>query len=266
MRTLTHTSSGPVQAMVEADSAVTVEVHAEERHTAEVTLEPVDPRDAETARLIENATAESRGKRFVVRVPRNGAGGNSMTVIRSGGSVIVSGGTVTGSVTGMVIGSGVTIVNGQVIGGQGTTIINGGRGMRVIVRLPLGSEIEVATQSGDVTTHGPLPRVETSSVSGDVRIERAEVAEVRTTSGDVRIASADAVRVNAVSGDVTVRALAGRAEVRTVSGDITVHAVRASIVRAAAVSGDVTVTADAGVEVDADTRTVSGRTRNRRGW
>jgi hypothetical protein len=265
MRTLAHTGSGPVHFALEADAATTIEVYAEKRRTAEVRLEPVDPRDSDAAELIEHATAQSTGKRFAVRVPSAPRSRRDrMTVIRNGGSVVISGGTVTGTVTGMVLGSGVTVVNGRVISGSGTTILTGSGGIRITIRLPLGSELAVTSLSGDVTTHGPLPRVETTGISGDVHLDQVGVAEVCTTSGDVRITHADRVDVNATSGDVTVRNLGGRAEVCTVSGDIAVHAVRASTVRARAVSGDIAVTADAGVEVASDTRTVSGRTRNRR--
>lgn len=257
MRTLTHSGSGPVHFDLEADTVTVIEVYAEKRRTAEVRLEPVDSRDAEAAELIEQATGQSRGKRFTVRVPRGCGVVTGSVVIQNGpGSVSFSGGTVFAAAQ--------TIVNGRVVSSSGTTVLTGSGGIRATVRLPLGSELVVTTQSGDVRTHGPLPRVETTSVSGDVTLDRAGVAEVHTTSGDVRITRADRVHANAVSGDVRVRELAERADVRTVSGDIAVHAVRASTVRARAVSGDISVTADAGIEVDSDTRTVSGRTRNRR--
>lgn len=265
MRTLTHTRSGPVQFSLEADTATDIYVYAEKRRTAEVRLEPVNQRDSEAAQFIEHTTGESKGNRFTVRVPSiPRSKRDRMTVIRNGGSVVISGGTVTGSVTGMVLGSGVTVVNGEVISGTGTTVLAGSAGLRIIVRLPLGSELAVTSQSGDVTTYGPLPLIETNGVSGDVHLDRVAVARVRTTSGNVRINDAGLVAVNSVSGDVNVRALAGGANVRTVSGDIAVHAVDTSTVQARAISGDVSVTADAGVEVESETRTVSGRVRNRR--
>ena len=267
MRTITHTHPGASRFELTM-AAGSVVVYAEERERASVTLEPLRPGDAEAARSIENATVTSEGERFAVRVPSDGTTGTvGTTVVQRGpGTVYMSSGTVTGSVTGMVIGSGVTIVNGQVISGHGTTIIHGNAGVRATVRLPLGSMVAVRTRSADITTQGPLVGVDTETVSGDTRITTAAIVTARATSGDVLIGAAGQVAAQTVSGDVTVRSLAGRAGIRTVSGDVAVHADRACTVQARAVSGDITVTAEPGVEVDTDTRTVSGRVRTRRGW
>ena len=265
MRTITHTRPGAARFELTLDAGAVV-VYAEDRDTATVTLEPVRPGDTEAARLIETATATSDGERFAVRVPSDGTTGTTGTTVvqRGPGTVYTSAGTVTGSVTGMVIGSGVTIVNGRVISGHGTTIIHGNAGVRVTVRLPLGSAVSVRTRSADITTDGRLVGVDTETVSGDTRITTAAIVTARTTSGDVLIDAARQVAAQTVSGDVTVRALAGPAGIRTVSGDVAVHAVRACTVQARSVSGDITVTAEPGVEVDTDTRTVSGRVRTRR--
>lgn len=254
MRTITHTHPGAARFKLTLDVG-TVAVYAEDRDTATVTLEPVRPGDTEAARLIETATATSEGERFAVRVPTGGAIGNTGTTVvqRGPGTVCTSAGTVTGSVTGMVIGSGVTIIHGNA-------------GVRATVRLPLGSMVAVRTRSADITTQGPLVGVDTETVSGDTRITTAAIVTARTTSGDVLIGAAGQVAAQTVSGDVTVRSLAGRAGIRTVSGDVAVHAERACTVQARSVSGDITVTAEPGVEVDTDTRTVSGRVRTRRGW
>ena len=267
MRTITHTHPGVSRFELGMDAGSVV-VYAEERERASVTLEPVRSGDGEAARLIETATVTSEGERFAVRVPSDGTTGTTGTTVvqRGPGAVYMSSGTVTGSVTGMVIGSGVTIVNGRPISGHGTTIVQGSQGVRVTVRLPLGSTALVRTRSADITTDGRLVGVDTETVSGDTRINTAAIVTARTTSGDVLIGAAGQVVAQTVSGDVRVRALAGPADVRTVSGDVAVHAVRACTVQVRSVSGDITVTTEPGVEVDTDTRTVSGRVRTRRGW
>ena len=254
MRTITHTHPGASRFELTM-AAGSVVVYAEERERASVTLEPLRPGDAEAARSIENATVTSEGERFAVRVPSDGTTGTvGTTVVQRGpGTVYMSSGTVTGSVTGMVIGSGVTIIHGNA-------------GVRATVRLPQFSAVSVRTRSADITAQGRLVGVDTETVSGDASITTAAIVTARTTSGDVLIGAAGQVAAQTVSGDVTVRSLAGRAGIRTVSGDVAVHAERACTVQARSVSGDITVTAEPGVEVDTDTRTVSGRVRTRRGW
>jgi hypothetical protein len=267
MRTITHTSPGPVHFSLAVDVAE-VDVVAEQRDTATVTLAPVDPSDQDAARLIESATHTSDGKDFTVRVPRPAGGnGGSTTVVRSGRGVHVTSQVVTGNVTGVVmVGGNVygsTIVNGQVISGAGTVVI-GGSGLRVTVRIPLGSSVTLTGQSPNLTAEGRLNRVEAETVSGDLDVASAITVQARSTSGDVHIGACPAVSARTVSGDVVVRELNGTAAVKTVSGDVQVHAVADSIVTARSVSGDVDLTAPKGVDIDADTSTVSGRVRNRR--
>lgn len=253
MRTITHTTAGPAVLELNVPSA-TVAVHCEDRNDSVVMLEAVDAGDREAARLIENTTATSDGDRFVVRVPRPSGttvGGAGSVFVTSNGNVIVSGGA-----------TGVTIVNGRVITGNAAVVYT--RGLRITARVPTGSTIVADGQTTDITVHGPARQVKATTVSGDVDVSAAGTVRARSTSGDLRIGDANDVVAQMVSGDVRVRRLAGHANIHTVSGDITVHAVDESRVFAKAVSGDIDITADPGVEVDADTRTVSGRTRNSR--
>lgn len=258
MRTISHAAPGPVRFELTVDNA-TVEVIADQRDDAIVTLEPVTATDRATVDLIERTTSEADGARLAVRVPRaSGTHAGVTTVISGNGAVSVSARHVIGSLTG------VTIVNGQVITAPGTVVIGGTGGMRITVRLPEGSSVALSGSAPDLTTRGQLASVTTDIVSGDVQVAHAHRVGLRTTSGDVRIGSSSDVTVRSVSGDVVVRELAGRAVVTTVSGDIALHAVTPSTVTAQSVSGDLNLSAPHGVEIDADTRTVSGRTRNHR--
>lgn len=257
MRTITHTAPAPVRVDLTVDIA-TVEVIAEPREDATVTLEPVTATDHETLDLIERTTYEADGPRLAVRVPRPAGTGTGATTVIRNGTVSVSARHVSGNLTGA------TIVNGQIITGPGTVVIGSTGGMRITVRLPEHSSIALSGNAPDLTTRGPLSGVDTQIVSGDVHVDHAKRVGLRTTSGDVRVGRSDDVNVRSVSGDVTVHQLAGRAVVATVSGDISIHAVSSSTVTAKSVSGDLDLSAPQGVEIETDTRTVSGNTRNHR--
>lgn len=261
MRTITHTTTGPVQFTLTVDAAV-VEVIAEDRDTTTVTLEPLTSGDQDAARLIEDTSHTSDGDRFTVRVPRRKAStGVPVGVTRRGSVVSVVGnyGVVTGSVTG------VTIVNGQVIAGAGAVVSDtAGEGLRITVRVPAGSSAALSGPSVDLRTRGRLDRVAADTHSGDLRVAHARDAELVTKSGDVHIGRAATVRARSMAGDIEVTELAGNAALTSMSGDITVHAVTDCAVTAHTMSGDVDLSAPRGIEIDADTRTMSGRTRNHR--
>ncbi|MGW4395517.1 DUF4097 family beta strand repeat-containing protein [Amycolatopsis nivea] len=268
MRTITHATTGPVELVLSADVATVVVSASRDHGTARVALNPERDGDTEAARLVQSATAESRGNRLAVAVPRS-HGSASTTVVRGSGNVVISSGVVTGDVVGMVLGGvnhGVTIVNGQVINGSGTTVIGGGTGggVSVYATVPAGSTVTLTGRSPNLTARGELARVDAETVSGDLQVSTADAVDLRTTSGDINADACGAVRAKTVSGDVKVRDLDGSAHVRTVSGDVTVTAVADSTVTAQTVSGDIDLIAPRGVEIAASTRSVSGRTSNRR--
>ena len=275
MRTIAH--SGRVDLALDVAHGYVEVWTAGSYEDAQVVLSPLEPDDAEAARLIADLAVTESGEKLSVHVPRpRGASGAGMTVIRSGGGVVVSqifgdvhlGGTVVGA----------TIVNGRVVSAGG--VFSSGGGVRVQVFLPLESTLSVESETASVVTTGSLPRlrfrstsgdltadrvdlVDADTTSGDVRVAVSRTAQVRTISGDVELGAADDVVVNTTSGDVDVAELAKTAGVRSVSGDISVHAVAPSSVDAHTVSGDIRITAERGVMVASSTRTVSGRVRNR---
>ncbi|SDM63255.1 Putative adhesin [Lentzea albidocapillata subsp. violacea] len=275
MHTITH--SGRVDLALDVAHG-SVEVWASESYEdAQIVLSPLEPSDTEAARLIADVAVTESGDRLSVRLPRpRGASSGGMTVVRSGRGVVVSqtfgdvhfGGTVVGA----------TIVNGQIVSGGGVFASAGG--VRVQVRLPLGSTLSVESETASVVTTGSLPRLRFRSTSGDLTADRVDLVDVDTTSGDVSVAyvrtahvhtisgdvelgASDDVVVNTTSGDVDVAELVKTAGVRSVSGDISVHAVAPSSVDANSVSGDIRISAERGVLVASNTRTVSGRVRNR---
>ena len=170
-------------------------------------------------------------------------GGRGVSVVSTGSGTIITGDCVT--VNGVMIGTGVSQVN--YFGGGGASHISfGGSAPVVTVRVPIGSTIQAKSRSGDINTDGPIDDVRATSISGSIRVAHTNHATISTTSGDIDIEN-----------------LAGDASAQSVSGDVTIHSTASGRVTAQTVSGDVTITKDPGVDVDADTRSVSGRSRVR---
>src|SRR5690606_16209413 len=97
------------------------------------------------------------------------AGGG--VVIQGNGNVVVSQsyGTVTGSVTGVTITSGGSVVVGGAVGG-----------IAVEVCVPTGQTVEIDTDTGNVTTTGRLASARVETGSGRVQLAEADVADVAT--------------------------------------------------------------------------------------
>ncbi|MFI6029460.1 DUF4097 family beta strand repeat-containing protein [Amycolatopsis magusensis] len=269
-RTITHNSTGPVQFGLDTDIAeVTITVD-QGCGTASVRLEAVSADDDEAARLIDSAPCYSNGDVFSVLL-HHGHGGDSLMSTPGAGQVHIVGDVVTDSAVfgivvadDVVLGGGQTVVNHQDIGGAGTTIVPGSRGVRAVVTLPSRSAAQVTTQSGAVRATGALTRLQARTQHGPVHAERADVASVHTTSGDVEFRYVRALSAHSVSGRVRVHALTESAQVSTVSGDIDLHAVAASTVLATSVSGDIEISHEPETTVATTLRTVSGRARTAR--
>lgn len=123
--------------------------------------------------------------------------------------------------------------------------------VRIEVRVPEGSELDVQSGSGDVTTTGRLATVEARSGSGDVTIADADAVKTTTGSGDIRTARTTTARLSTGSGDIRAEQTSGHTVVRTGSGDVSVDA--AQDLEAATGSGDLIVR-----EVDGTARLRSG--------
>lgn len=145
------------------------------------------------------------------------------TIIRTSGgvssfsSVNIAGGIV-------VAGGGTVMVNGRLVtgDGDGATVITGSSPVTVTARVPQGSSVIAASVSGDIETRGQLAEVDAASTSGDVMIDEATLAQVRTVSGDIAVDHlTGTAHLTSTSGDVTVcGGPSTRARVRTVSGDV----------------------------------------------
>jgi DUF4097 and DUF4098 domain-containing protein YvlB len=122
--------------------------------------------------------------------------------------------------------------------------ISAGRAPRVkvAVKVPTGSSVEVSTESADVTARGRYAAAEIGSASGDVRVEDVDgEAKVKSVSGDVTVGNVRGeASVNSVSGDASLTHVTGPGAVQTVSGDIEIGEALSSL-RVKTISGDVRV-------------------------
>lgn len=152
--------------------------------------------------------------------------------------------------------------------------------LRVAIRCPEGSDLELTTHSSDLEARGPLGEVELKSASGDVLLDDARALAFTTASGDLLARGvAGAVTTKAASGDVEIRSVGGPGSVNTVSGDVRIGATEDTIavntvsgdieldgtgagVRVSAVSGDVSVAARPGLALWIDAQSVSGSMRS----
>ncbi len=126
-------------------------------------------------------------------------------------------------------------------------------GVRVTV--PLQCRIDVRTESGDVTTSGPLGDAQVKTGSGELRIDHASDLRAQSGSGDVIVGTADGTAtLTTGSGDVAVRVVGAAARMSTGSGDIRVERSGGPI-QVNSGSGDVSVES---AESDVNCNTASG--------
>jgi len=114
--------------------------------------------------------------------------------------------------------------------------------VRLQVKIPRGSELDVSAVSADVSTNGVLGVQRLSTASGNITAEIAGAdVELKTVSGDVRVKGRGQparLRASTVSGDVHLEHGAGDIEVGTVNGALTASLDGARSVRARTTSGD----------------------------
>jgi DUF4097 and DUF4098 domain-containing protein YvlB len=157
-----------------------------------------------------------------------------------------------------------------------------GRGpeVRVAVRVPKGSTLDVSTDSANVRGTGTFATADIRSAAGDLRLDEiAGEATIKSVSGDVAVAEIGGkASVSSVSGDAKIDAVVGAATVHSVSGDIEVGEASSSLhmktisgaarvasaaqgtVTMQSVSGDLTVGVRAGSKLWVDARSTSGNT------
>jgi len=171
------------------------------------------------------------------------------------------------------LGSAVTVEPGSGLRGRV-------RAMRVLIDVPAGSGIDVKSASASVALSGALGSARVKSASGDVRVDSATRLEADTASGDLgavtveagascRTASGDVdlgriggrLTVSTASGTVRVGSAADDVAIGSASGDVRVDRFDGAAINVKSISGDVSLGLPAGIRVDPDLVTLSGRTR-----
>ena len=123
----------------------------------------------------------------------------------------------------------------------------------VSVEVPSGSRLRVSNTAGDVLVHGDLGPCDLRTRAGNVEVDRAGDAVLRTTAGNVTIGTCSGVaRLEARQGTIRAGRLVGRAEATSSSGDIVVDTAEGGL-RARSSFGEIRVGSALGGEADVST-------------
>ena len=148
------------------------------------------------------------------------------------------------------------------------------------VRVPIGTDVVLGSDSGDVKLDGELGAVSVTTDSADVRAADVASIDARSSSGELTVVrSRGTVRMQSESADVRIRRSDGPVRIatdsaeividdardavaaRTVSGDIKVHAAGTADVRVETVSGEIRVSVPPGVKPSVQHRSSTGEPR-----
>jgi DUF4097 and DUF4098 domain-containing protein YvlB len=154
----------------------------------------------------------------------------------------------------------------------------GGRNSRVVAHVPAHTDVDLSSTSGEVRLAGSLGVVRVHTASGDIEVGDAARLDVRTTSGDLSCGDVSGTaHVSSISGGCTLRRVGGSLDatltsgdlrvdlcdgdmtVVSTSGDVRVGCCGGGDIAVRSISGDVRVGLPAGIRVDAEISTLSGR-------
>ena len=124
---------------------------------------------------------------------------------------------------------------------------HGGVSVDYRVTLPVGTEVEIGSVSGDVMLEGVDGETSVTSVSGEVEVsDVANLVQAKSVSGEVDVRNArsdDDVDIASVSGDVTINSIeAEELSISSVSGDVRIRQVSCEQGEFESVSGDILYT------------------------
>lgn len=129
---------------------------------------------------------------------------------------------------------------------------------RVVVRVPIGTDVVVGTSSGRITVDGSVGALAATTESGRIEIESARTVDARAETGAITVEHAvEMCRARANTGRIEV-GRSGAADVSTTTGRIELKQVDGPV-HAHCVSGRIRIEMLAPHDVDADT--VSGSVR-----
>jgi DUF4097 and DUF4098 domain-containing protein YvlB len=153
-----------------------------------------------------------------------------------------------------------------------------GRSSRVVAHVPVGTDVEVNSASGEIRLIGNLGALRLHTASGDIEVGDAGSINVTIASGGLTCGSISGdANISSVSGDCSVRLVGGRLEatltsgdlrvlecdgdiaVGSTSGDVRIAQCCGSEISVRSISGDVRVGLPSGIRVEAEISTLSGR-------
>jgi hypothetical protein len=212
-----------------------LEVTADERNTATVTVEPFDNSDS-AKEAASRTTVEMRGSKLVVHAPEVSSG----WLRRRGAPVRITIGVPANSSVDAKIASADTFLHGDY------------------------STVTINVASGDIMLDRASGDVSINSASGDLRVGRVGGGlKVNTASGDV---IADEVvgltTAHSASGDIEIDRAGDGVRANTASGDIKVREARQGAYKVNSASGDIAIGVANGVGVWMDVTTMSGRAQS----
>ena len=135
------------------------------------------------------------------------------------------------------------------------------RSARILVEAPTDTNAEISTASADVYLAGTLGAIRARSASGDVRADTVDRLDASTASGDIKVGAVTGrLSANTVSGDVQADTVGEDLDAGTASGDVRVGCCHGASITVKSVSGDIVLGLPAGIRVEPDISTLSGRT------
>jgi hypothetical protein len=137
-----------------------------------------------------------------------------------------------------------------------------GGSVRLEIKVPRESQLEVSAVSADITSRGVAGTQRLHTVSGDIDAELGSGNdEVNSVSGTVNLHGSGqdgTLHAASVSGDLRVTNVAGELEARTVNGTLTAQLSPARLVRLNTTSGDIALSTILASGGTIETETVSG--------
>ncbi|MCH7493893.1 DUF4097 family beta strand repeat protein [bacterium] len=129
------------------------------------------------------------------------------------------------------------------------------------IECPEGTDLSVSALSAPISLQGSFGTVKANTTSGDVDLDTAASADLRSVSGDLTVARCKGhCCLAATSGRVQVGDVGGEVKVCSVSGDVDIATRGQGDVMVKSISGDVRILVPPGARPNTAMKSFSGRT------